>query len=260
MMNSFVHRDWVNSGFIEIDQTPSSLQFENPGEYRFKDLLELVRFPTQSKFYRNSLLADFMFQCGLVDQEASGISKKIIEKQKERGLPLPEYNIIQNWTRVFISSKIVNINFARLMLKQIDIEIKDLVLLDKIIKGENKIGENISKVDVESLKQRGFVEITGTRYQKAFLSKKLSKSVGKTGNYTKMTGLKKEQKIQLILKHINDFGQVKSSDLDELFPEMTKDQKANLLNREMHRRRKIIKLEKPSNKKSEWYYLKNDDT
>lgn len=134
-----------------------------------------------------------------------------------------------------------------------------LVLLDKIIQGKNQIGTDITKEEIDNLRKQGFVEISGTRYQKVFLSKTWSKKVGKTGNYTKMKGLNKDQKIQLVLNHIDDFEQVKLADLDGLFPELSKDQKANLLNRDMHRMKKIIKLVKPSNKKFDWYYVKTDN-
>jgi ATP-dependent DNA helicase RecG len=70
MMNSFVHRDWSQDGFIEIEQTANSLQFENPGEYKnWNELLDLILKPSQSKFYRNKLLAEFMFEIGLIEQE-----------------------------------------------------------------------------------------------------------------------------------------------------------------------------------------------
>ena len=258
MMNSFVHRDWSNDGFIQIDQTANSLQFENPGEYKFKDLLELVKFPTQSKFYRNRLLADFMFEAGLVEQEASGIKRKIIEKQIERGLPLPKYEIVQEtWSKVLVSSKVVNMEFAKLLLSQTDVEIKDLVLLDKIIQGNNKIGEDITKEEANNLKKQGFVEITGTRYQKIFLSKKWSKKSGKTGNYTKLKGLKKQQMIDLVLNHIGEFGQIKLSDLDDLFPELSRDKKVHFLIRQMCQKEKLIIRVKPDSKNTNWYYVKN---
>jgi ATP-dependent DNA helicase RecG len=207
MMNSFVHRDWSNEGFIQIDQTANSLQFENPGEYKFKDLLELVKFPTQSKFYRNRLLADFMFEAGLIEQEASGIKRKIIEKQIERGLPLPNYSIIQSvWTKVFISSKVVNIEFARILLKRTDIDIKNIVLLDRIISGENSYGVDISIEDGLDLKKNKLIELTKGRYQKCKISEsiaKLTSSMGKKHTKEKFTCTQEENEVVNFLEKYN---------------------------------------------------------
>jgi ATP-dependent DNA helicase RecG len=261
MMNSFVHRDWSQDGFIEIEQTANSLQFENPGEYKnWNELLDLVLKPSQSKFYRNKLLAEFMFEIGLIEQEASGIVKKILIKQKQKGLSLPRFSKPdQNWTKVFLTSQVINEDFARLMLRNPDIELVDVVLLDKIIQGQNLVDQDISKEDRDRLKKLRLIELEGTRYQRAYLSKNLSKKLAKTGIYTKMKGLKKQQKIELILNHIDQFGQVKLSDLDELFPDMTKDQKTNLLIRQMCNKMKIIKRIKPGQNNKTWFYTKNDN-
>lgn len=261
MMNSFVHRDWLDRGFIQIEQTPNSLKFENPGKYKFENLLELVRFPNQSKFYRNCLLADFMFQCGLIEQEASGIKNKIIVKQVERGLPLPSYTLYDNWTIVNITSKIINLEFAKLLLNNTNIEILDLVLLDKIANQRVLVGKDIHKDDILRLKKKGYVETSGARFQHCFISKKVSMIARRTGEYTRKKGFNKNEQIQLVLKHIDHFGKIQVSDLDTLLPEITRDQKTNLLSRKMYRKLGLIKLVKPNgSNRGSWYYIKTDAT
>lgn len=231
LMNSIMHCNWSQEWFIEIEQTINSLRFENHWEYSFNSLLDLAHNPNQFKNYRNKILSKFLFKLGLVEREASWIIAKIVRKQQKKGLSLPIYRKL-NWrTRVDILAHITNIDFAKIVMQADNLSINELISLDKIAQGHDRVGDDLDKEAIAILKEKWYIEISGTRYQKAMLSRWFSTKIKKKWLYTKWKWLPRDKALMLIDQHIETFWSIKKSDTRDLFPQLTDDQRSNLLSR-----------------------------
>jgi ATP-dependent DNA helicase RecG len=255
LINAIIHRDWENYGtrpFIEIYQNKDGISFKNSGEYPFKDLHELeIKKPRR---YRNPVLAFFFVKIGLADQESSGIIDKVAKVQNKKGLPSPRYSKVDGETWVELKTKVEDKAFARILLNK-DLDQKTVILLDRIAKGENLVGRDISKNDLASLKKQGLIKTTGRSTQRCFLTDDIAEITGKTGLNLR-NQLTKDRVKGDILKHIDRFGKVQFSDLKNAYPEFTDDQLKRILTREMHQKDKTIILVRQGAWK-DWYYVRN---
>ena len=175
-----------------------------------------------------------------------------------KGLPMPMYVKNGGVTEATLNTKVTDRNLSKLLMSNLNIKIEHAILLDKISLGKNKIGFDILKRDAIELKRNGYIEIRGGRYQSCYISKNLSVIINQKSKYVILKGYTKQQKIAVVLNFINEFSKSELKDLDRLFPDMTRDQKTNLLLREMCNKLKIIKRV-PIGFSNKGYYVKNDD-
>jgi hypothetical protein len=133
-----------------------------------------------------------------------------------------------------------------------DIDIDELIVLNKIAEWENDINDDNKEIIIK-LKQKWYIETSWTRYQKAILSQDFSRKIQKKWLYTKWKWLPKDKALMLIDKHIETFWHIKKSDTRDLFPNLTDDQRSNLLSRSW--RYKLYKEWHASNR----YYTKNNN-
>jgi predicted HTH transcriptional regulator len=252
LLNSIAHRDYVNfetRPFVEIIQDRESITFRNSGNPPFESWYELEI--NQRKKYRNPCLANFLCKVGLMDQEALGLLDKVIDVIKGKGFNMPVLRTENNETWITINTIVKNVNFTKKLFARSDVTRKDAILLDSIMQGKNSIPKDISKENAQELKDKGLVEIRGTKNIKCYLSKKLSEIVEETESYVVDQGYTKEQMFVFINKHIDSFGYVRLSNLRIMFPKLTDDARKNLLSRSG----KYLLIKKGI--RSKWYYIKN---
>lgn len=255
LINSLAHRDWTILLWNEVIQTPSSIKFINPGNFR-ADLKNVLLYNDRPE-YINPNMSEFLRKLNLMEREASGL-QLVYNKQLRKGTSITT-RFEHDKTEFQLQGRIQNEEFAKLVLNKTEISLENLILLDSIASDRNRIGKDITKDEIENLHKTGFIEIRGGKYQRVYLSKGLASKIGRSGTYIRSKGLTKEEEISRIFQHIKEFGKIQTRDLKHLFPKMTIDQAHRLLVRNMYKKQKALKRIEPSRNTKDWYFIKNDD-
>ncbi len=159
LINSLVHRDWNILLWNEVVQTPISLEFRNP--WLFRSDLEKVLKENQAKEYLNPTMSEFFVHINLMEKERGGL-KKAYNAQLRKWTTIRLY---QRDDRVdfVVSWRIENEDFAKMVFKRTDIDLDDLLLLDKIASGKIKIWIDIISENAIILRDKWYIEINWKR-------------------------------------------------------------------------------------------------
>lgn len=151
--NCVAHCDYSRPGYINIIEFEDDrLIFENFGNFIPGNVEKVVEQDAPEIQYRNPFLANAMFQLGLVDTRGGGI-KKMFQNQIRRYFPLPDYELSPKKTKMMLMGKILDPEFAEILMDNPHLSLPDIFLLDKVQKKKSITEENY-----KYLKRLGFVE------------------------------------------------------------------------------------------------------
>lgn len=151
--NCVAHCDYSRPGYINvIEFEDDRLIFENFGNFIPGNVEKVVEQDAPEIQYRNPFLANAMFQLGLVDTRGGGI-KKMFQNQIRRYFPLPDYELSPKKTKMMLMGKILDPEFAEILMDNPHLSLPDIFLLDKVQKKKSITEENY-----KYLKRLGFVE------------------------------------------------------------------------------------------------------
>ncbi len=145
LVNAIAHRDWNIDLWIEVKQTPISLEIINPG--RFRADLNKVLSENKRPVYLNKNLAEFLSRINLMEKEGGGL-RKVYESQIRKGLSvIPKFDNESVEPRVdfILSGRVRNNDFARFMFLSRDLTQDQVIVLDKIYSGKNIFGKDVDE-------------------------------------------------------------------------------------------------------------------
>ena len=105
----------------------------------------------------------------MIETQGGGI-RKLFNFQRQRFFPLPEYDISGGKVKVTIVGKIVDEEFARILVKNPNLSIEDIILLDKVQKKKK-----LDQTEFKHLKKKGLID--GVR-PNIFISAKVAQKTG----------------------------------------------------------------------------------
>lgn len=188
IINAIAHRDWSINLWVEVVQTPISLEIRNPGKFRAN--LDKVLLENKRPEYLNPTLADFLKKMHLMEKEGGGL-KKAYTTQIKKGLNIRlRYDNESSNPRVdfVLSGKVTDIAFARFMFMSKDLSQDQVVILDKVNSGKNILNKDITE-------------------EEYFLVKNLVQKTGQGGISLKI----KEHLLKKSGKYISDFSNTYAS-------------------------------------------------
>lgn len=203
LLNAVCHRDYNLQSSIFIRQYPKLLEIESPGGFPPGITPQNI---IDKQYPRNRRIAEVFQKCGLVERSGQGVDKifriSIAEAKQQ-----PDFSKSDDFAVLLrIKGEVQDINFLKFVEKvksekNINLSTRDLILLDEI-----RIG-NIPKNEFQSILKKmienGIIEKFGRgRGSKYILSKKYYVYIGQPGIYTRIKGLDKDEKKELILKHL----------------------------------------------------------
>ena len=247
--NCIAHQDYTKCGRINVVEMPDQLVFTNLGEFIPGTVENVIKDNAPEEEYQNPFLATAMLNLKMVDTIGSGIRKMFIH-QKERFFPMPEYDLSEGKVVLTLIGKVMDEDFARLLAQRKDLELNDIVLLDRIQKKKT-----ITKDEEKLLRQKKLIEGRRPNY---FLGKDISQKLEQKADYSKNKAFEKQYYLDLILKAIGVHGSMARHDIDELLwnklPEwMTEDQKKNkVMNLITELRSKNKITNKGTDRNSDW--------
>ena len=151
--NCVAHNDYSKAGYINVVEFEDErLVFSNNGNFIPGSVEKVIMQDAPEENYRNRFLANAMFQLGLVDTRGGGI-KKMYTNQIKRFFPLPDYDLEGGKTKVVLTGKILDPEFADILSNHSGLSFADVFLLDRVQKKKE-----ISDEDYKYLKKLGFIE------------------------------------------------------------------------------------------------------
>jgi ATP-dependent DNA helicase RecG len=180
--NCVAHQDYSKSSRIIILEYENRLIFENAGSFIPGSIEEVIRFDRPQPYYRNRFLVEAMVNLNMIDTIGSGI-KRIFTTQRERFFPMPTYDISnKNHTEVILYGELINVNYSRLLFSRPELNLDDVILLDKVQKKQP-----VSETEVQHL--RNLKLVAGMDYE-----------LQVTGNYVKISYQEYKQMILDLLR------------------------------------------------------------
>lgn len=206
--NCIAHQDYHLNGRITVVEKPDELLFTNLGEFIPKSVERVIEQDSPQEYYRNQFLADAMVNLNMIDTIGSGI-KRMFLKQKERFFPMPDFDLsTPNKVAVRIAGRIWDVNYTKLLMSKTDLDLKMVVLLDRVQKNLP-----ITDDEIKQLKKVGLIE---GRKPNIHVSAKIAEATQDQSTYIKLRGFKDEHYKKLILEYLDKYKQASKADIDNL--------------------------------------------
>jgi ATP-dependent DNA helicase RecG len=209
--NAIAHQDYEMKGYINlIEYENDHLVFSNLGHFLPSSVQDVVLKDTPHENYRNPYLVAAMKNLNMIETEGGGI-RKIFHFQRERLFPMPDYDFTDEKVKVTITGKILDEEFARILIKNPTLSLGDIILLDKVQKQKT-----ISDTEFKYLKRVKFIE---GRKNNNYLSYKVIMPTSNEklkAEYMANRSFDDGHFKEMILEYLKKFGQTKRSAIDNL--------------------------------------------
>jgi ATP-dependent DNA helicase RecG len=206
--NCIAHQDYELKGKINLIENPDELIFSNVGTFIPGDVETVIKQDSPPEIYRNPFLAHAMVNLNMIDTIGGGI-KKMFRTQMERFFPLPDYDLTQpERVSARIQGKILNENYTRLLIKNRDIDLATVMLLDKVQKRVH-----VSKDEHRFLKSRRLIE---GRYPNLFVSSRVAAATEEKAIYIRHRAFHDQHYKDMVIAFIREYGSASRKDIDEL--------------------------------------------
>jgi Predicted transcriptional regulator containing an HTH domain and an uncharacterized domain shared with the mammalian protein Schlafen len=206
--NAIAHQDYSRRCHIDIvEYEDEKLCFKNAGHFIPESIEAVVTNDFPESYYRNPALVEAMRNVRMVDTEGGGI-KKLFIQQRKRFFPMPDYNITDNDVICTIEGRVLDENFANILVSNSALSLSDIILLDSVQKRRP-----IQHEAANYLRKKGFIE---GRYPNLFLSSKIvapTSHVGLKASYIKNRSFDDSYFKRLIIDYIREYGKANRADL-----------------------------------------------
>lgn len=206
--NCIAHQDYTLQGRINVVENPDELIFTNLGNFIPGTIENVIHSDAPQEHFRNRFLAEAMVNLNMIDTIGSGI-RKMFEEQRKRFFPMPDYNL-ENPKKVMVKiyGKILDYNYTRLLINHLDLELDDVIILDKVQKKQ--------KITLNESNQLRRLKLIEGRYPNVYVSAEVAKVTGNKTNYIKNRAFDKEHYKQMIIAFIQQYKEASRQDIDEL--------------------------------------------
>ena len=151
--NAIAHQDYSMGARINvIEFEDDHLVYSNYGTFLPKSVECVVLSDTPEERYRNRFLVEAMKNLDMIETQGGGI-RKLFNFQRKRFFPMPDYDLSDDKVKVTIIGKILDEEFARILINNPDLTIEVIIMLDKVQKGKP-----INDDEFNYLKKRKFIE------------------------------------------------------------------------------------------------------
>lgn len=220
--NAIAHQDYDLGGRIVVKEYSDHIVCSNLGGFITDNVEAFAEGNHVPDRYRNPWLCSAMFNLNMIDKVGSGISR-MIDKQRRRFFPLPEWEVKSGKVAVTVYGKILDENFTQLLTENTELDLKTVLALDKIQKQKQ-----ISDDDAKILKKKKLIEGRKPNY---FISANIAQLANAKVQYTKQKAFDDKYYEDLILSFITQHQIASPKELQNLLH----DKLSDLLNMEQRR-------------------------
>ena len=253
--NCIAHQDYEKGGRINvIEIEDEQLIFTNLGDFIPGSVEKVVTDDSPSETYRNPFLVSAMFNLKMVDTAGGGI-KKMFTFQKERFFPLPDYELGDEKVKVTVTGKVLDIEFARVLAKNPDLTLNEIIMLDKVQKRKP-----LNAIESEHLKRLGLIEGRKPNYYISSSVAAKTADIDLKAQYVKQRAFDDDHYRDMIIDYIRHYGSASRKEMDSLLlsklPEiLSAEQKSNKISNLLGSLRKRGKIKNIGQAKSPKYVL-----
>ncbi len=209
--NAIAHQDYSKGARINVVEFEDDhLVFSNYGSFLPKSVEEVVLNDTPEEVYRNPFLVEAMKNLDMIETQGGGI-KKMFNFQRQRFFPLPDFDFEDNKVKVTIIGKILDENFARILIRNTELKLEEIILLDKVQKKKD-----ITENEFKHLKKCKYIE---GRKPNIYLSYEVVESVNNEDlkrEYLANRSFDDTHFKEMILEYLRKFGKTKRNNIDTL--------------------------------------------
>lgn len=209
--NAIAHQDYSKGARINVVEFEDDhLVFSNYGSFLPKSVEDVVLKDTPEEVYRNPFLVEAMKNLDMIETQGGGI-RKIFNFQKQRFFPLPDFNFEDNKVKVTITGKILDENFAKILIRNSNLGLNEIILLDKVQKHKE-----ISEEEFKYLKKLKCIE---GRRPNIYLSYDIIESTNDEdlkAEYLANRSFDDSHFKDMILEYLRKFGKTKRDKIDNL--------------------------------------------
>lgn len=205
--NCIAHQDYTKAGRIIVVEQPDSLLFTNLGRFYPGSVEEVVVRDSPQEYSANPLLAQAMVSLNMIDTIGSGI-KRTFQIQRDRNFPMPTYDLSDpERVRVRLIGQILDPNYTRMLMSQTDLDLLDVIALDKVQKRVP-----VTDDEFRSLKSKKLIE---GRRPNIYVSANVAKVTDTMVDYLKKRGIDRAYCRKMILDLLGK-GPAKRKEIDRL--------------------------------------------
>jgi len=206
--NCIAHQDYNLRARINVVESPTSLLFANAGSFIPGSVEEMIRSDAPPGIYRNPFLAQAMVSLNMIDTIGSGI-KRMFRRQRERSFPMPDYDLSSDErVAVRLTGQVLDENYTQLLLSATDLDLLDVIALDRVQKKLPLSDEAFAPLKAEKL-------IEGRR-PNIYVSAKVATVTGDKAAYIKNRAFDKTHYKSMVIGYLRQFEQATRKDLDAL--------------------------------------------
>lgn len=206
--NCIAHQDYSMRGRVNaVEVEDDSILFTNLGQFLPGSIEEVIRRDQPQEEYRNRFLVDAMVNLNMIDTIDSGI-RRCFGIQRERNFPMPTYDLSESGkVKVRVIGQILDPNYTRMLMSQTNLDLLDVIALDKVQKGIT-----ITDEEVKSLRNKKLIE---GRRPNIHVSADVAAATDTMVDYLKRRGIDRGYCQKMILDLLSK-GAAKRSDIDRL--------------------------------------------
>ncbi|MFH0772639.1 MAG: ATP-binding protein, partial [Candidatus Omnitrophota bacterium] len=239
--NCVAHQDYTRNSRINVVEFPDEVLFDNAGSFIPGSVEAVIEQNAPQREYRNPFLAQAMVNLGMIETEGGGI-KEMFTIQRRRFFPLPTYELDKpDEVKVHIPGKIIDDNYTRLLVTNAELDLRTVMLLDKVQKKRV-----VAREEHIFLKKKKLVE---GRYPNIFVVSKIAAVTGDRVSYIKNRAFDADYYKKLVINFITEYGSATKGEINKLLmdklsdvlTEIQKKNKINNLLNQMANKEKIIK-------------------
>lgn len=209
--NCIAHQDYTMGARIEVvEYEDEKLIFRNAGSFIPNSVERVVMNDCPESVYRNPFLVEAMRNLGMIETQGGGIRKLYLQQQK-RCFPMPDYSFDENYVKVEIVGNVIDENFARIIMKNNDLSLVEVMALDKIQKRKE-----ISDHEIKLLKNKNLIE---GRKPNFYIAAEISKNTEDSklmASYIRNRAFDDDVYKQQILAYLEQYGKANRSQIQEL--------------------------------------------
>lgn len=250
LLNAVSHRNYRDGRSIFILQYQDRLVIKSPGGLPYGITIDNI---IDKQYPRNRRIAELFSKCGLVERSGQGMNL-IYETSIKESKAMPDFTgTDDNEVCLTLNGLLLNPAMLRLINKVSaetlnSFSTKDFFVLDHLTR-DQKLPPSLFD-NAKRMVDLGLVERIGK--SRFVLSHKYYVAVGKSGEYTRRSGLDKETNKELLLKHIRKQKEVGTPfrDLQQVLPALSRSQIQTLI-RDLVRAEEIYHV--GERKYARWY-------
>ncbi len=248
--NAIAHQDYTLGGQVNVVEYEDRLVFSNKGSFLPGSIENVLENDAPEEYYRNRFLCDAMVGLKMVDTIGSGI-RKMYNYQRKRLFPMPLYQLTDNRVTVTITGKIIDINYASVLVRNPDLSLRDIELLNRV-----QMKHQLTTNEVAYLRKKHLVE---GRMPNIYISKDVAQATGQKVAYSRHKGLGSKACEDLLINALQDHKSLNKEEVVKLLwnvlPDvLTDEQKQNKINNLLSKLRMKGEIYcKASGRSSIWY-------